>query len=58
MYFEVCSNSAYPQHFGERYRTNCPLVFSIIVTIILLYGEKLISHLSSTFVTNGVKVNT
>ena len=21
MYFQVCSNSAYPQHFSERYRT-------------------------------------
>ena len=21
MYFQVCSNSAYPQHSGERYRT-------------------------------------
>ena len=26
MYFQVCSNSAYPQHSGERYRTNGPLV--------------------------------
>ena len=25
MYFQVCSNSAYPQHSGERYRTNGPL---------------------------------
>ena len=23
LYFQVCSNSAYPQHSGERYRTNC-----------------------------------
>ena len=22
MYFQVCSNSAYPQHSGERYRTS------------------------------------
>ena len=28
LYFQVCSNSAYPQHSGERYRTNGPLVFS------------------------------
>ena len=26
MYFQVCSDSAYPQHSGERYRTNGPLV--------------------------------
>ena len=26
MYFQVCSNSAYPQHSGEQYRTNGPLV--------------------------------
>ena len=26
MYFQICSNSAYPQHSGERYRTNGPLV--------------------------------
>ena len=26
LYFQVCSNSAYPQHAGERYRTNGPLV--------------------------------
>ena len=25
MYFQVCSNSAYPQHSSERYRTNGPL---------------------------------
>ena len=27
MYFQVCSNSTYAQHSGERYRTNGPLVF-------------------------------
>ena len=26
MYFQACSNSAYPQHSDERYRTNDPLV--------------------------------
>ena len=26
LHFQVCSNSAYPQHSGERYRTNGPLV--------------------------------
>ena len=26
MYFQVCSNAAYLQHSGERYRTNGPLV--------------------------------
>ena len=35
MYFQVCSNSAYPQHSGERYRTNGPLVIIIIVIIII-----------------------
>ena len=25
-FFQVCYNSAYPQHSGERYRTNGPLV--------------------------------
>ena len=29
LYFQVCSNSAYPQHSGERYRTNGPLVFML-----------------------------
>ena len=28
MYFQVCSNSAYPMHSGERYRTSGPLVSS------------------------------
>ena len=28
MYFQVCSNSAYPQNSGERYRTIGPLVSS------------------------------
>ena len=27
MYFQVCSNSAFPQQSGERYRTSGPLVF-------------------------------
>ena len=27
MYFQACSNSAYPMHSGERYRTNGPLVY-------------------------------
>ena len=26
MYFQVCSNSTYPQHSGEQYTTNGPLV--------------------------------
>ena len=26
MYFQVCSNSTYPQHSGERYRTSGPLL--------------------------------
>ena len=27
MYFQVCSNSTYPQHSGEQYRTSGPMVF-------------------------------
>ena len=27
LYFQVCSNSAHPQHSGELYRTNGPMVF-------------------------------
>ena len=30
MYFQVCSNSTYPQHSGERYRTNGPLVINVL----------------------------
>ena len=26
MYFQVCSNSADPQHLDERYRTSGPLI--------------------------------
>ena len=33
MYFQVCSNSAYPQHSGERYRINSPLVLTYSVSI-------------------------
>ena len=31
LYFQVCSNSAYPQHSGEQYRTNGPLVHNLIM---------------------------
>ena len=31
MYFQVCSNSTYPQHSGERYRTSYPLVFTLFL---------------------------
>ena len=27
IYFQACSNSAYPMHSGERYRSNGPLAF-------------------------------
>ena len=44
MYFQVCSYSTYPQHSGERYRTNGPLVRYLIrfepehgVTVSFLY---------------------
>ena len=30
LYFQVYSNSAYPQHSGERYRTNGPLVLPFL----------------------------
>ena len=33
MYFQVCSNSTYSQHSGERYRTSGPLVYLIEVII-------------------------
>ena len=36
MYFQVCSNSTYPQHSGERYRTNGPLVFLIVALVFYL----------------------
>ena len=29
LYFQICSNSAYPQHSGERYSTNGPLVIIV-----------------------------
>ena len=29
--FQVCSNSAYPQHSGEQYRTNGPLVVDVYI---------------------------
>ena len=28
MCFQACSNSAYPMHLGERYRTSGPLVLN------------------------------
>ena len=31
MYFQVCSNSEYPQHSGERFRTNGPLVNALVI---------------------------
>ena len=30
MYFQVCSNSSYPQHSDERYRTIGPLVIYLV----------------------------
>ena len=30
MYFQACSNSTYPQHSDERYRTNGPLVLTLL----------------------------
>ena len=40
MYFQVCSNSTYPQHSGERYRTNGPLVYQshyLVFCMIIYY---------------------
>ena len=31
MYFQACSNSEYPQHSGERFRTNGPLVNALVM---------------------------
>ena len=39
MYFQVCSNSAYPQHSDERYRTNGPLVVDNIKEDCVLLGK-------------------
>ena len=36
MYFQVCSNPSYPQHSGERYRTNGLLVNIIQLKFLLL----------------------
>ena len=33
MYFQACSNSAYPMHSCERYRTNGPLVWLIFLLL-------------------------
>ena len=48
MYFQVCSNSAYPQHSGERYKTSGPLVLYVCITLLLCYRRKVrggdISH--------------
>ena len=48
MHFQVCSNSAYPQHSGERYRTNGPLVFVPVIIVVLeinpLFGFFQLSH--------------
>ena len=41
MYFQVCSNSASPQHSGERYRTKL-LWFNIISKSINLYTHTII----------------
>ena len=40
MYFQVCSNSTSPQYWGERYRTNGPLV-SIALTFAGSLGWRL-----------------
>ena len=33
MYFQLCFNSAYPQHAGERYRTIGPLFFLLVILL-------------------------
>ena len=40
MYFQVCSNSTYPQHSGERYRTNGPLVVHYLWNFVLNLANK------------------
>ena len=52
MYFQVCSNSAYSQHSGERYRTNGPLVYFCIEQNIwrtasagiLIFGMRIVTN--------------
>ena len=45
MYFQICSNSACPQHSGERYRTGGPLVFDrIIIKLTVDQGRRKISE--------------
>ena len=39
LYFQVCSNSAYPQHSRERYRNNSPLVTLYRLNSCLLPGQ-------------------
>ena len=36
MYFQDCSNPAYPQHSGERHRTNGPLVLGPLILLSIL----------------------
>ena len=33
MYFQNCSNSAYPMHSGERYRTDHMVIWFCIITV-------------------------
>ena len=51
MYFQVCSNSAYPQHAGERYRTNGPLVFTwfngLAALLVVIFELRKISNTNS-----------
>ena len=49
MYFQVCSNSTYPQHSGERYRTSGPLVFHHLERINICSLPKYIPSHESTF---------
>ena len=39
LYFQVCSNSAYPQHSGEWYRTSGPLVLETTVVYDIEVGR-------------------
>ena len=53
LYFQACSNSAYPMHSGERYRTNGPLVISLPTEMKFEISEK---HFTTEKWWNGLPV--
>ena len=54
MYFQVCSNSTYPQHSGEQYRTNGPLVLCKL-TFFIFQNDSSSSSFVSSFHSNWWK---